>query len=212
MQIKKVTNPKNRVFEERRSIRKYKKDVKISKDELTSIINDAISAPSSLNLQPWRFAVIESKKALEDVKPFLLFNQTQAETCSAIIVVYIDTNAESRAVEILDGEVKLGLKTKEQKEKFLEFVKSIRGSRSAETVLNSQFLDCGFASMQLMLSITNYGYASNPIGAFDKEAISKYLDIDTKRYIPAVLFTIGKADEDGKATSRFEANDVIFWR
>lgn len=212
MQVKQVVNVKNSIFEKRCSIRKYKKDINISNEELSNIISDALTAPSSLNLQPWRFAIINSKEAKEAFKPFMMFNQTQYETCSAIIVVFADTKNIKRAEELLDGDVKLGLTTIENKEKKLEFIRNIRASRDDEQILNSQFLDCGFVCMQLMISAVSYGYDTNPIGAFDKDGVSKYLEIDTKRYTPVILFTIGKADETPKKTSRFSVDEVTIWR
>lgn len=46
----------------RRSIRKYS-DYKISNEELFNILNESLSAPSSGNLQPLRFFIIETKTA-----------------------------------------------------------------------------------------------------------------------------------------------------
>ena len=212
MQIKKVKNSKNEIFEKRYSIRKYKKDFEIPKDELENIINDALSAPSSLNLQPWRFFIIHSKQAKDDIKSFMMFNQAQHETCSAVVVVYADTEHLKRAEELMNGDVKLGVRDEKSKNDMLSFMNNILSSRDKEQIIRSHFLDCGFVSMQFMLSAVNYGYDTNPIGAFDKDGISKYLQIDTSRYIPVILFTIGKADENGKKTSRFEAKEVTTWR
>lgn len=57
---------KNNDFEDiiknRRSIRTYDADVKISKEEMEAILTDAMRAPSSVNMQPWRFVVVESQK------------------------------------------------------------------------------------------------------------------------------------------------------
>jgi len=46
----------------RRSIRNYDTDVKISKEEMTQILEEATLAPSSVNMQPWRFLVIDSEE------------------------------------------------------------------------------------------------------------------------------------------------------
>lgn len=39
----------------RRSIRSYDPNVKISKEEMIEILAKASRAPSSMNMQPWRF-------------------------------------------------------------------------------------------------------------------------------------------------------------
>ena len=50
------------LVKERRSIRVYDPEVKISKQEMHELLEEATLAPSSLNLQPWRFLVIESEE------------------------------------------------------------------------------------------------------------------------------------------------------
>ena len=47
------------VIQERRSVRSYDPTVKISREEMTEILELATLAPSSSNLQPWRFLVID---------------------------------------------------------------------------------------------------------------------------------------------------------
>ena len=48
------------VIKERHSVRTYDETVKISREELTEMLEEAALAPSSSNLQPWRFLVIDS--------------------------------------------------------------------------------------------------------------------------------------------------------
>ena len=57
------TNDFNEILTGRRSIRKYDTSVKISKEEMTEIHTEATLAPSSVNMQPWRFLGIESDEA-----------------------------------------------------------------------------------------------------------------------------------------------------
>lgn len=59
----------------RRSIRKYDTSVKISKEEMTEILTEATLAPSSVNMQPWRFLIIESAEAKAKLATIAKFNQ-----------------------------------------------------------------------------------------------------------------------------------------
>lgn len=212
MELKKVQNPANRLMEERRSIRKYDTSVKISHEEMADIIQDAMTAPSSLNLQPWRFIVIDSAEGKKLVKPYMAFNQLQHETSSALIVVFADMQSIDSTDAILSADVKLDVRDIESKEKMTAMIKSYRSAISPERLLNSQMLDCGFICMQLMLSAKGYGYDTNPIGGFDREGISKALDMDIKRYYPALIISIGKADEEGHDTTRFSVDEITSWR
>ena len=52
------------VIRERHSVRQYDPSVKIPREEMEEILKDAILAPSSSNLQPWRFLVIDDAERL----------------------------------------------------------------------------------------------------------------------------------------------------
>lgn len=212
MKLKKVTNPANELLEKRCSIRKYNPSIKISHQEMSNIIQDAMTAPSSLNLQPWRFVVIDSPEGKELVKPYMAFNQLQHETSAALIVVYADMESTNSAETVLSADVKLGIRDEASKDKFLNMIKSYRAQVSPERFLASQMLDCGFVCMQLMLSAKAYGYDTNPIGGFDREGICNALDIDINRYMPALIISIGKADEESHATTRYSAEEVTYWK
>jgi len=49
---------------QRRSIRKYKADVSIPREDIEAIIEAGCWAPSSTNIQPWRFIVIEDRDTI----------------------------------------------------------------------------------------------------------------------------------------------------
>jgi len=155
MQLKKVKNKANQLFMDRTSIRKYDPAVKISKEEMTDILQDAMTAPSSFNLQPWRFFVIDSKDGKEKIKPYMMFNQVQWETSSAVIAIYADMDNYASADKVLSANVEYGLMSQEYKDKMLEMMTSYGTGYTEERLKNSVFLDCGFVIMQLMLSAKN---------------------------------------------------------
>ena len=49
---------------QRRSIRKYKSDVPIPREDIEAIIEAGSWAPSSTNIQPWRFIVVEDREMI----------------------------------------------------------------------------------------------------------------------------------------------------
>ena len=56
------TNDFNEITYGRRSVKLYDPEVKISREEMTEILSEASRAPSSINLQPWRFLVVDKLK------------------------------------------------------------------------------------------------------------------------------------------------------
>ncbi|TGU99998.1 nitroreductase family protein, partial [Mesorhizobium sp. M00.F.Ca.ET.186.01.1.1] len=72
------------VIRERRSVRHYDASVKISRDELKEMLAEATLAPSSSNLQPWRFLIIDEQELKEKLLP-IAFNQKQVVEAAAVI-------------------------------------------------------------------------------------------------------------------------------
>lgn len=212
MQIKNVANQANNLFMKRTSIRKYDSSVKISKEELTNILQDAMTAPSSLNLQPWRFFVFNSPEGKEFIKPYMMFNQQQWETCSAVVAIYGDMESFSSAESILSANVEYDLMTEEYKAKMLEMINGFGTSFTEDRLKNSIMFDCGLMAMQLMQSACNYGYDTNPIGGFLRKELTEALELDAKRYLPVVMISIGKAAEKAKDTVRFSVDEITTWK
>lgn len=84
----------------RRSIRKYKPGVKITKEQLDYMLKAAFTAPNASNKQPWQFLIAESDEAkakILKVHPYCGFLK---EASLAILVLgNTDINADFWAVD-----------------------------------------------------------------------------------------------------------------
>ena len=67
----------------------YDETHKISHEEMLTMIQEATTAPSSVNMQPWRFVVVESEAGKEKLKPLIRFNTRQNETSSAMLLILV---------------------------------------------------------------------------------------------------------------------------
>ncbi|MBJ6950238.1 nitroreductase family protein, partial [Vibrio cholerae] len=79
------------VIRERRSVRSYDPSVTISDEEIKELLEEAMLAPSSSNLNPWRFMVITAQDLKEKLHPIAL-NQPQVLEASAMIVILSENN------------------------------------------------------------------------------------------------------------------------
>lgn len=211
MELKNIINSKNALLKSRFSVRKYDESVKISKEELSNILQDAMTAPSSLNLQPWRFVVISSPEGKELIKPYMMFNALQWETSSAIIAVFGDYENISYVDSIYSEAVKIGVMPEDKKEKMIGMIKEYSKDFANEKIKDVFMFDCGLVSMQIMLSAKNYGYDTNPIGGYLKKELTEALGLDLERYFPVILISIGKADEPEHDSIRFSVDDITQW-
>ncbi len=196
----------------RRSIRNYDTNVKISKEEMTQILEEATLAPSSVNMQPWRFLVIDSEEGKATLAPLAKFNQVQVETSSAVIAVFGDMNAVDSIETIYDMAVEKGLMPQEVRDRQVPAIKGFYRPEDVETLRDSILIDSGLVSMQLMLVARAHGYDTNPIGGYEKDQIAEAFGLEKERYLPVMLLSIGKAVDAGYPSVRLPINDIADWK
>jgi len=206
------TNDFNEIVYGRRSIKEYDPSVKISREEMSEIIAQASKAPSSINMQPWRFVVIDSEQGKAQLAPLSRFNKDKVMSASAVIAVFADRNNFDYAEEIYSSAVELGYMPKEVKEFQLNAFKPIYEKMSEEEMKDTVMLDAGLVSMQLMLVARAYGYDTNPIGGYEKELIAEAYGLEKNRYIPVMLLTIGKATNEGFQSYRLPVDKTTIWK
>ncbi|MGA0351157.1 MAG: nitroreductase family protein [Acholeplasmataceae bacterium] len=193
---------------ERKSIRIYKKEHKISDEELKQMILEANLAPSSMNMQPWRYVIIRSDEAKRKLKDALYGNKNQLETSAAMIVVFNDLNKFELAEKIYNKAVDKGLMPPEVREKQLLNIRNMMSKIDYEKLNQGGLIDCGLAAMNLMHVARMHGYDTCPIGGFNHDKIFDVCDMDPNRYTPVMIISIGVADEKGFETVRLPFEDV----
>ncbi|MCY8200176.1 nitroreductase family protein [Bacillus subtilis] len=206
------TNDFMEIMKGRRSIRNYDPTVKISKEEMTEILEEATTAPSSVNAQPWRFLVIDSPEGKEKLAPLASFNQTQVTTSSAVIAVFADMNNADYLEEIYSKAVELGYMPQEVKDRQIAALTAHFEKLPAQVNRETILIDGGLVSMQLMLTARAHGYDTNPIGGYDKENIAETFGLDKERYVPVMLLSIGKATDEGYASYRLPIDTIAEWK
>lgn len=196
---------------ERRSIRKYDENIKISKEEMIRILEDATRAPSSMNMQPWRFIIVESPKAKEKLRPVLYGNMQQLETSSAMICIFTDLKKYEYAEKIYNKAVDQGLMPPEVRDKQLKNIEKMVPTLSDEGIEKSGLIDSGLVAMQLMHVAREYGYDTCPIGGFKHDQIASAVSLDPNRYKPVLILSIGKKADEGYPSVRLDIDDVATW-
>ena len=63
----KIMNETLKTIHERRSVRAFKPD-RITKEELTTILEAGIAAPSAMNRQPWHFTAIQNQEIIRRIE------------------------------------------------------------------------------------------------------------------------------------------------
>jgi len=205
------TNDFNEIVLGRRSVKAYDPEVKISREEMTEILAEASRAPSSINLQPWRFLVIDSAEGKEKLAPLARFNQTQVLTSSAVIAVFYDANNIEHIDEIFSNAVELGYMPKDIADMQLQKVKPYYANMAASDLRDVNLIDSGLVSMQLMLVARAHGYDTNPIGGYEKDQIAEAFGLDKDRFQPVMLISMGKSAKEGHPSYRLPVDTITTW-
>ncbi|CAK4833574.1 unnamed protein product [Aphanomyces euteiches] len=212
MQVVNKRKDFNDIITGRRAIANYDPSVKISREEMSEILTEATLAPSSFNMQPWCFLVIESPEAKAALLQLAPYNASQVNTSSAVIAVFGDLQIVTHAEEIYGKAVELGYMPQEIKDKKLAMSVPYFQNLPAEAKKESVLIDSGLVSMQLMLSARAHGYDTNPMAGYNKGPIAEAFGLAADRFIPVMLISIGKAASAGQESVRLPIEKVAQWK
>lgn len=197
------------VVAERHSVRAYDPSVKISREEMEEILKEATLAPSSSNLQPWRFLVIDEPELLKKLHP-IANNQDQVLQASAVIAVLGDMKWYEKGNKIYSLSQEAGYMTEEIKQRFVYTAENLYANMDEDRKQSIVDVDAGLVSMQLMLIAKARGYDTVPMGGYDREKFAEAFNIPSD-YRNIMLIAIGKAAAPARATVRLPLEDVAFW-
>ena len=76
----------NGIIQKRRSIRKYKSDIAVTREQLDRLLEAAMLAPSACNSRPWEFVAVTRRETLNEIARVHPFAK-MCETATAAIVV-----------------------------------------------------------------------------------------------------------------------------
>lgn len=203
-----TTNDFKEIAFGRKSVRLYDENVKIDRKEMLEMISEATLAPSSVNMQPWRFVVIESDEAKAKLRPLIRFNTRQNDTSSAMVLIFGDLRCYEKAEEIYDQAVAEGKMPQEVREKQLSTIVPYYQSLSRQQMNDIVKIDSSLAAMQFMLVARAHGYDTNPIGGFEADRLAAAFGLDPERYVPVMIVSVGKAAEAGYSSVRL-APEVV---
>jgi len=195
------------IMHDRKSVRKYKENVVIPREKLNHLLEQAMSAPSSSNMQPWRFLVIDDPQVKKEVRA-IANNQEQVETSSAIIAVLGDMKMYENAEQIYNENVEKGYMSREIGDHMIKNSYGLYSGLPEHILQNIVHFDAGLISMQIMLLAKDMGYDTVPMGGFDKAKFAEKFNLP-KHEIPILLIAIGEAAAPAYGSSRLPFDQIV---
>lgn len=195
------------IMHARKSVRKYKEGVVIPREKLQYLLQQATSAPSSSNMQPWRFLVIDNPQAKKELRA-IANNQEQVETSSAVIAVLGDLTMYEKAEQIYNENFEKGYMSREVSDNMIKNSVALYSSLPEHILSNIVHFDAGLISMQLMLLAKDMGYDTVPMGGFNKAKFAEAYNLP-QHEIPVLLIAIGEAAAPAYGSSRLPIEQIV---
>ena len=195
------------VIKGRKSVKYFNPNVKIKREEIIEMLNEANIAPSSCNLQPWRYIVVDTPEGKEKLGS-ANYNKIQNDTSAAMIIVLGDLNHYGKFDEIYGEAVKKGYMTEEVKDGFEKGMGPRLENLPTDKNREGVYFDCGLWTMQFANIAYAKGYDTNIIGGFVREKVAELFELE-ENLIPVMLIALGKKEKDARPTVRMKAENLV---
>ena len=172
---------------QRRSVKHYDADYKLSEAEVNKLLELALLSPTSFNMQNWRFVVVQDQALKEEIW-LASWKQNQIKDASLLLVLCADLNAHERNPE------RYWANAPEQVSATI--VPMIKGfyKDNAQLQRDEAMRSTGIAAQTLMLAAKAMGYDSCPMVGFDPKKVAEIIKLP-EDHIISMLLPIGKAKE-----------------
>lgn len=195
------------VIKGRKSVKYFDQNVKIKREEIIEMLNEANLAPSSCNLQPWRYIVVDTPEGKEKLGS-ANYNKIQNDTSAAMIIVLGDLNHYGKFDEIYGEAVEKGYMAEEVKDGFEKGMGPQLENLPTDKNREGVYFDCGLWTMQFANIAYAKGYDTNIIGGFVREKVAELFELE-ENLIPVMLIALGKKEKDARPTVRMKAENLV---
>ncbi|ABD01050.1 nitroreductase family protein [Synechococcus sp. R55.6] len=177
-------------LKERISADKLDPSRRLSEAEIRELVAYATEAPSSFNIQHWRFVAVTDPEDKERLKS-LAYNQQKVADASVVFIILGDLRGYEKLPEIVQRSVAAGILPPEKAEGWVNMAQATYLHNP--TLARDEAIRSGaMAAMALMIAAQAKGLVSGPMIGFDPEGVKREFGI-ADRYVPVMLLAVGYA-------------------
>ncbi len=172
---------------ERRAIKHYDPDHKLSEDEIRTLMELTLQAPTAFNIQHWRFVVVRDPEIRKQIRA-VAWDQAQVTDASLLVVLCANKDAWKESPE------KYWTQAPQAVQDFL--VPAIgQYYEGREQVQRDECMrSCGIAGQTLMLAAKGMGYDSCPMDGFDFDKVAEIINLPENHLI-SFMIAVGKGTQ-----------------
>ena len=184
------------VLSERHATEQFDPTASITRSEIEDLVQEASQAPSTFNLQHWRFVAITDRQMRAQLSATTIQpNRQRIIDASVVFVIFGDLEAHRFLSEILEQSVKAGSLARETADLWLSTANQLYGAQP-QLAREEAVRSVSLAAMVLMLAARNRGFASCPIG-FVPNQLREILRT-SDRYTPLMMIAVGSDASDSQ--------------
>ena len=175
---------------ERRSIKVYDPQHKMSEQEIAKLMSLAMLSPTAFNIQNWRFVVVTEPSLRKEIRA-ASWDQAQVEEASVLIVLTADLHAWKKQPE------RYWENAPKPVQDYLVPAIGQYYSGKEQVQRDEAMRSCGMAAMTIMLAAKEMGYDTCPMDGFDFDAVAKLLNLPDD-HTPVMFVVVGKAAKEAQ--------------
>jgi nitroreductase len=172
-------------IKERRAVKAYDPQHRMSEDEISKLMSLAILSPTAFNIQNWRFVLVQDAALRQEIRK-VSWDQAQVTDASLLIVLTADLKAWEKQPERYWRNA-----PKPAQDFLIPAIGQYYGGHE-QVQRDEAMRSCGMAAMTIMLAAKEMGYDTCPMDGFDFDAVAKLLNLPAD-HTPAMFVAVGKA-------------------
>jgi len=174
---------------QRRAIKHYDPDHKLSKTEENKLLKAAIQAPTSFNIQHWRFVILRDPELRQKIRVAFGNDQAQITDASLLILMTADVKAWQKEPQRYWQNA-----PKEINELLVGWMGPFHDGREWLQRDEAQ-RSIGMAMQTIMLAAKAMGYDSCPMIGFDIEKVAELIKLP-EDHVMGPMIAVGKKVSD----------------
>ncbi len=194
-------------IEGRRTARRFDPDRPLPDDVLGELLRLATLAPSSFNLQPWRFVVVRDPRNRRKLRGCTFGEARLTDAPVALIVLGYLHPHETDLAAVVARQVELGALTPDQAARVRAEAPRVR-ERSPDPALDAT-RPALLAAASLLIAAEAVGVASTLIEEFDREGVRRGFGVPDDHEV-CCLIALGFAAEASPFPGRFGLDHACF--
>ncbi|HSG83796.1 MAG: nitroreductase family protein [Nitrosopumilus sp.] len=190
-------------IKERRSVKNYDPNHKLTDDEVNQLLSLAVLSPTSFNMQNWRFVIIKNSEVRKQIRA-AAWDQAQITDSSLLLVICADLKAWK------DNPGQYWVNAPKEAKEFLVSAMGPFYEGKDQLQRDEAMRSCGISAQTIMLAAKAMGYDSNPMIGFDPEKVAKIIKLP-ENHVISMLMAIGKQTKPAMPRGgQLPLNKVIF--